>query len=214
MTASNEVPHFDYASMFEDSGYDTSTTHADDNLALGGAGQWAAEQFSNLHTEPLPPVANIFYEQDETDDEEHEDFLRQLSRRRWPLGICTMPRLNSKNTLPKLHPRPSLKSFYSGSSGKLSSGSLRSPDRFLSSVDCQDSSVQKFRISKDPEKLSPSEKLVRHDSASLDAFSPRRHFTTPTPPAVAMSRRNSISARPGGMIPRSFWEIVANPFRA
>jgi meiosis-specific APC/C activator protein AMA1 len=96
---------------------------------------------------------------------------------------------------------------------KLSSGSLRSPDRFLSSVDCQDPSVQKFRISKDPQTLSPSEKLIRHDSASMDAFSPRRSFTTPSPPAGAVNRRNSGSTRPGGMTSESSWVILTDHFR-
>jgi hypothetical protein len=202
-----EVPQVDhqvnFPSTFEDSGYDTSTTQIDDDddVAAGGVGQWAAEQPSTARTEvTLPSADDIFYEQDGScGSDKHEDFLSKLGRRKWPLGICTMPRLNMKNNLPKLYSRPSLKAFYSGSSGKPSSGSLRSPDRFLSSVDCQDSSVQKFRINKDPQKLSPSEKLIRHDSASMDAFSPRRSFTTPTPPAGAANRQNSGSIRPGGM---------------
>jgi len=211
-----------YPSTFEDSGYDTSTTHidddddddVDDDVAGRGVGQWA-EQLSTARTEvTLPSADDIFYEQDGScDSDKHEDFLSKLGRRKWPLGICTMPRLNLKNNLPKLHPRPSLKAFYSGSSGKPSSGSLRSPDRFLSSVDYQDSSVHKFRINKDPQKLSPSEKLIRHDSASMDAFSPRRSFTTPTPPAGAATRRNSGSIRPGGMASELSWASLADNFQ-
>ncbi|OBT75221.1 hypothetical protein VF21_06121 [Pseudogymnoascus sp. 05NY08] len=154
--------------------------------------------------DPPPPVADpldvpmaealmqsvaSFEDASEANDDEHDIFLKRLSSRRWPLGICTMPRLNSKNGTSKLHPRPSL-SFSVGPNGQRSSGSLRSPDRFLASVDSQDSSVQKFRVNKDPQQLSPSEKLIRDDSASLDAFSPRRNFTTPNPPVATMNRGN------------------------
>jgi hypothetical protein len=155
---------------------------------------------------PLPQAASNPDDYRDTNDEEHEVFLKRLGSRRWPLGICTMPRLNSRNGLSKLHPRPSLKSFNSGSKIKRSSGSLRSPDRFLSSVDCQDSSVQKFRINKDPQQLSPSDKIVRDDSASLDAFSPRRNFTTPNPPVAELGRRNPAPTRPGGKTPFLFIE--------
>lgn len=244
----NEASLLDFSSTFEDSGYDTCTTHIDDD-SIEGVGLWAAEQLSVFDAEapppsageepatldaeaplpaaaeqpeaidtedPLPPVAGRvdipmaetqtpirpvasgFGDAAEANGEEHEEFLKRLSSRRWPLGICTMPRLNSKNGMSKLHPRPSLKSFSVGPNGKRSSGSLRSPDRFLASIDYQDSSVQKFRVNKDPQQLSPSEKLVRDDSASLDAFSPRRNFTTPTPPVAALNRGNPIPVRPGG----------------
>lgn len=147
---------------------------------------------------PIQPVASSFEDTAEANDEEHEVFLRRLSSRRWPLGICTMPRLNSKSGMSKLHPRPSLKSCPVRPDGKRSSGSLRSPDRFLASIDCQDSSVWKFRVNKDPQRLTTSEKIVRDDSASLDAFSPRRNFTTPNPPVAAMNRGTPTPVRPGG----------------
>ena len=150
---------------------------------------------------PVQPVASSIEDAAEANYDEHEVFLKRLSSRRWPLGICTMPRLNSKNGMSKLHPRPSLKLFSGGPNGTRSSGSLRSPDRFLASVDYQDPSVQKFRVNKDPQQLSPTEKLVRGDSASLDAFSPRRNFTTPNPPAAAMNRGNPTPVRPGGKAP-------------
>ncbi|OBT91038.1 hypothetical protein VE02_00097 [Pseudogymnoascus sp. 03VT05] len=139
--------------------------------------------------EALMQSVASFEDASEANDDEHDIFLKRLSSRRWPLGICTMPRLNSKNGTSKLHPRSSL-SFSVGPNGQRSSGSLRSPDRFLASVDSQDSSVQKFRVNKDPQQLSPSEKLIRDDSASLDAFSPRRNFTTPNPPVATMNRGN------------------------
>ncbi|KFY24720.1 hypothetical protein V491_02045 [Pseudogymnoascus sp. VKM F-3775] len=146
----------------------------------------------------IQPVASSFEYAAEANDEEHEVFLRRLSSRRWPVGICTMPRLNSKSGMSKLHPRPSLKSFPVGPNVKRSSGSLRSPDRFLASVDCQDSSVQKFRVNKDPQQLTASEKVIRDGSASLDAFSPCRNFTTPNPPVAAMNRGTPTTVRPGG----------------
>lgn len=146
----------------------------------------------------IQPVASSFEDAAEANDEEHEVFLRRLSSRRWPVGICTMPRLNSKSGMSKLHPRPSLKSFPVGPNVKRSSGSLRSPDRFLASVDCQDSSVQKFRVNKDPQQLTASEKIIRDGSASLDAFSPRRNFTTPNPPVAAMNRGTPTTVCPGG----------------
>jgi hypothetical protein len=155
---------------------------------------------------PPPPVAINFDDYRDANEEEHEVLLKRLGSRRWPLGICTMPRLNSRNGVSKLHPRPSLKSFYGGSNGKRSSGSLRSPDRFLSSVDCQDSSVQKFRVNKDPRQLSPSEKIVRDDSVSLDAFSPRRNFTTPNAPVTELTRGNAAPTRSGGKTPYLFME--------
>jgi hypothetical protein len=86
-----EVPQVDLGPTFEDSGYDTSNSHADDDVAFEGVGQWAAEQLSTLHTEAqLPSAADIFYEQDgSTDSDKHEYFLSRLGRRKWPLGVCT-----------------------------------------------------------------------------------------------------------------------------
>lgn len=246
----NEASLLDFSPTFEDSGYDTCTTHIDDDDSIDQAGLWAAEQLAIFDAEapppsanegpttfdaeaslpttteqpevvniegPLPPIAGPFNDSmaeapiqpvtrdfedtAEANDDEHEAFLKRLSSRRWPLSICTMPRLNSKNGMSKLHSRPSLRLFSGGPNTTRSSGALRSPDRFLASVDYQDSSVQKFRVNKDPQQLSPSEKLVRDDSASLDAFSPRRNFTTPSPPVAAMNRGNTTPVRPGGKSP-------------
>ncbi|KFY50842.1 hypothetical protein V495_00066 [Pseudogymnoascus sp. VKM F-4514 (FW-929)] len=242
----NEASLLDFSPTFEDSGYDTCTTHIDDDDSIDQAGLWAAEQLTVFDAEALPPStdegpetvdaeaslpitteqpevvdierplpptaeplnnsmaeapiqpgASGFDDAAETNDDEHEAFLKRLSSRRWPLSICTMPRLNSKNGMSKLHSRPSLRLPSAGPNATRFSGSLRSPDRFLASVDYQDSSVQKFRINKDPQLLSPSEKLVRDDSVSLDAFSPRRNFTTPNPPVAAMNRGNTAPVRPG-----------------
>ncbi|OBT58554.1 hypothetical protein VE04_02233 [Pseudogymnoascus sp. 24MN13] len=202
-------------SVFDAEAPSPSANEEPEALDVEASAPAATEQSEVVDTEdPLPPVADppnvpmpealiqsvaSFEDASEADDE-HEVFLKRLSSRRWPLGICTMPRLNSKHVTSKLHPRPSL-SFSVGPNGKRSSGSLRSPDRFLASVDSQDSSVQKFRVNKDPQQLSPSEKLIRDDSASLDAFSPRRNFTTPNPPVAAMNRGNLPPVRPGGKAP-------------
>ncbi len=202
----------------EDSGYDTATTLGDGDVVMRdapeldlGTTDWAIGQLSAIHNAtPIPNGSSISSLQDggssgSSDSSEYEDFLARLSCRRWPLGMCTMPtRLTSKGGGPtKLHPRPSLKSLDSSSSMKQSSNSLRSPDRFIASVDTLDSAVQKFRINKDANKLSPHERLLRNDSVSPDAFSARRSFTTPAPPAIG-HRRNSTSARPGGEKPNSY----------
>lgn len=211
----------------DDSGYDTATTatdhtdHDDDAILRvatpiveeDNMSEWAASQCSGIEDGiPLPDASDIFNidsRRSSSDSSDYEDFINRLSCRRWPMGICTMPRLNSRNSPAKAHPRPSLKSFYSGSSAKQSTGSLRSPDRFLASADNLDATVQKFRMNKNTIKLSPAERLLRNDDASPDAFSSRRSFTTPAPPAMG-NRRNSTSARPGGELTRSMHSYFAN----
>lgn len=214
----------------DDSGYDTATTvtdHTDHedgtiNVAMRVAtpiveednmSEWAASQCSGIEDgTPLPDASDIFNinsRRSSSDSSDYEDFINRLGCRRWPMGICTMPRLNGRNSPTKAHPRPSLKSFYSGSSANQSTGSLRSPDRFLASADNLDATVQKFRMNKDAMKLSPAERLLRNDNASPDAFSSRRSFTTPAPPAMG-NRRSSASARPGGELTRCMHSYFAN----
>lgn len=213
----------------DDSGYDTATTVTDHNDHEDGTinvimrvatpivedddtSEWAASQCSGIEDGiPIPDASDIFNigRRDSSDSSDYEEFINRLSCRRWPMGICTMPRLNNRNSTAKPYPRPSLKSFYSGSSAKQSTGSLRSPDRFLASADNLDATVQKFRMNKDAIKLSPAERLLRNDNASPDAFSSRRSFTTPAPPAVG-NRRNSTSARPGGELSRSTHSYFVN----
>jgi meiosis-specific APC/C activator protein AMA1 len=108
--------------------------------------------------------------------------------------------------LPSRHPRtltcnrPSLKAFHSNSSK--STRSLRSPDRFLPRRPILDSAVQSFRVNKDPESLSNSEKLLRNNEASPDAFNPRRRVTSPVLASnglpVLPVRRNLTPTRGGG----------------
>ena len=95
-------------------------------------------------------------------------------------------------------PRPSLKKFQSSDSVR-SSGSLRSLDRFLPQRPTSNSAGTSFRANKDPQTLSPEEKLLRHSGASVDAFSPRRRATSPSPQTTHLtSRRNTSTDRSGG----------------
>jgi len=73
-----------------------------------------------------------------------------------------------------------LRTHDTGSSSR-SSGSLRSPDRFLPNTSPLDALSQRYHTNKEANKLSTTEKLLRRDIASIDAFSPRRRATSPTP---------------------------------
>lgn len=114
------------------------------------------------------------------------------------LSASTLPCRRPKTSM---YSRPSLKAFHSGSSTK-STSSLRSPDRFLPRRPILDSAVQSYRVNKDPESLSSSEKLLRNNEASPDAFNPRRRVTSPAPPPnglpVLPVRRNFTATRGGG----------------
>lgn len=114
-------------------------------------------------------------------------------------------RVLSANTLPRLNPcsstsrqRASLQTFESGSTLR-STGSLKSPDRFLPKRPSLASSTESFRSNKDPKTLSTTEKLVRNKEASPDAFNPRRRVTSPVPQAMRSppQRRNFSGNRSG-----------------
>lgn len=97
----------------------------------------------------------------------------------WLSGAATLPRLNSRSSGIRSDPfrrRPALFSFNTGSSIR---SNIRSPDRFLPTRRSAGSATQNFHANKDPKKLSPSEKLIRQNTASEDAFNPRRRVTTP-----------------------------------
>jgi hypothetical protein len=198
------VIHYQGGDAAYDSGYESSNSQIQD-IAVESPGEWAEAPLAALKPEvALPSDGDIFYDEEQKRSSKGalEEFVEMLSYRRWPLGIYTMPRFNAKSNLSKLRPRPSLKACYSGSSGR-STGSLRSPDRFLPVLGSPDQSTEKFHMSKDSNKLSPSEKLLRNDSASIDAFSPRRNFTSPSPVAVSSSNQsNTRGNRPGGTILR------------
>lgn len=73
-------------------------------------------------------------------------------------------------------------------------------DRFLPARRTPEASLQNFHANKDPKKLSPAERLLRHDQASPDAFNPwHRRATSPIPPITpTRSARRVVSAgRPG-----------------
>ena len=113
------------------------------------------------------------------------------------VGVSTPPHRRLETSMCR---RPSLKVLHSSSSK--STSSLRFPDRFLPRRTTLDSAAQSYRVNKDPEKLSSSEKLLRNNEASLDAFNPRRRVTSPIPPPngspVLPVRRNFTATRGGG----------------
>jgi meiosis-specific APC/C activator protein AMA1 len=118
---------------------------------------------------------------------------------RQPLEPATLPRLNS--SLKALSPdpfrhRPGLQTSSTSSSSK-SSGSLRSPDRFLPNRGLLDAAVQRFRANKDTNKLSLSEKVLRRNDDNPDAFSQRRAIS-PNPSGSVAAGRRVTSSRIGG----------------
>ncbi|KAM3087434.1 hypothetical protein ACMFMG_001524 [Clarireedia jacksonii] len=80
---------------------------------------------------------------------------------------------------------------------KKCTSSLRSPDRFLPFLRDSQQSTQSFRSNKEPDTLSTYEKLIRNNSASLDAFQPRRRVTTPIPLAVRPDTRRNFTGNRG-----------------
>lgn len=106
-------------------------------------------------------------------------------------GLFSLPLIPDFETLPKFNKRlnalnsdprrrPPLRTHNTRSSSK-PSGSLRSPDRFLPNRSLLDAPPQRYHANKDAHKLSTVEKLLRREIASIDAFSPRRRATSPTP---------------------------------
>lgn len=108
------------------------------------------------------------------------------------LSISTLPRINPRTS--NFRRRPSLKTFASSTS----SGSFRSPDRFLPIRSTLDSAVESFRTSKDPRTLTMDEKLLRHKDASQDAFNPRRRATSPIPSSNRPVPRRNFSGNRSG----------------
>lgn len=109
----------------------------------------------------------------------------------------TIPHKPNRTSSSEHHPRSTLKKFQSSDSVR-SSGSLRSLDRFLPRRSTVNSASTSFRANKDPQSLSPEEKLLRHSGASIDAFSPRRRATSPSPQPSRLSARRNISANRSG----------------
>jgi meiosis-specific APC/C activator protein AMA1 len=75
--------------------------------------------------------------------------------------------------------------------------SQKHPDRFIPSRSDSANAVDKYRTGKDAHELTPSEKLLRHDGASEDAFCYRRRIITP--PATDFRPQSLPSASPGGI---------------
>ena len=108
-----------------------------------------------------------------------------------------IPRRTDRSSSSEGRPQPSLKKFQSSDSVR-SSSSFRSLDRFLPRRTTANSASTSFRANKDPHSLSPEEKLLRHSGASVDAFSPRRRATSPTPQPIRITTRRNISANRSG----------------
>lgn len=117
-------------------------------------------------------------------------------------GSSTLPRSairSQPNVLTCPRRRPALKTFDSGNS--TSTGSIRSPDRFLPARRDSDYLAQLFHANKDPSKLTLSERLTRHESASLDVFGPRRVVSTPaSAPAATQAARDRTVIDRGGCV--------------
>lgn len=58
-------------------------------------------------------------------------------------------------------------------------GSLRAPDRFIPLRSTSTDTTEKFRVGKAPHELSATEKILRHNGATEDAFCYRRRVVSP-----------------------------------
>ncbi|CAG8957758.1 hypothetical protein HYFRA_00000096 [Hymenoscyphus fraxineus] len=132
-------------------------------------------------------------------DDFHSSFVKQ--RYDGPSDEYQLP---TAATLPRTKPRsvfrrrPQLCTYDSATSQK-STGSLRSPDRFLPARrSAMDFATQTFRSNKDPKSLTLDEKLLRNKEASFDAFNPRRSVTSPIPLANRPAARRNVSANRSG----------------
>ncbi|KAG4029323.1 hypothetical protein MFRU_016g00780 [Monilinia fructicola] len=109
---------------------------------------------------------------------------------------ATLPRSNHKSR-PVLSNTLRARTSIDSTPTRKSTSSLHSPDRFLPVLKRSNSSAQSFRANKDPGTLSAYERLMRHSSASLDAFNPRRRATSPIPLASRPDSRRIVSANRG-----------------
>jgi meiosis-specific APC/C activator protein AMA1 len=58
-------------------------------------------------------------------------------------------------------------------------GSLRAPDRFIPLRSTSTNTTERFRVGKAPHELSATEKILRHNGATEDAFCYRRRVVSP-----------------------------------
>ncbi|KAK3493213.1 WD40-repeat-containing domain protein [Neurospora crassa] len=119
---------------------------------------------------------------------------------------ATLPRSSARS-----HP-PLLSFFTSDSASKIPRGfktslsrggnsSTRIPDRFIPSRTLSSNTVERFRTSKSPHQLTTPEKLLRHNSATEDAFSShRRVVATNTFDIGPRSRSNRAASRNRGSV--------------
>lgn len=116
-----------------------------------------------------------------------------------PLPVPSTPtRRRHHSTSSESIAGPSLKGLRSSDSVR-SSCSLKSLDRFLPRRPALNSAATNFRANKDPQSLSPEERLLRHSGASSDPFNRRRRATSPTPQSSnPTARRNTSTNRSGG----------------
>lgn len=152
-------------------------------------------------------LTELFQELHLTDDFENQDrciiakSLDGSSEHPRPLPVAsTLPRRSHRSRhsdSSEFCPGPSLKKFQSSDSVR-SSCSLKSLDRFLPRRPALGSAATSFRSNKDPQSLSPEEKLLRHSGASTDPFNRRRRATSPTPQAAHLTGRRNISANHSG----------------
>lgn len=119
-----------------------------------------------------------------------------------PIHRSSSPILNVRSSSSSPDPfrcRPALRTSNTGSSG-----SIRSPDRFLPTRSPLDTCSQRFHANQDVTKLSGSQRLLRRDTANDDAFSSRRRATTPNPiTATTPTRQITGVLRTGGDISKS-----------
>lgn len=124
------------------------------------------------------------------------------------VGSSTLPRTKKSGGNGKVHKRPSLRSFDTGSS---ISGPYKSRDRFLpvrrSSLE---PAIQSFRINKNPLVLSMEEKLHRNPLVSSDSFGPQRRVVT-APSTTNSPLANAGRSGGGGASLLSFQRDTSGP---
>lgn len=113
-----------------------------------------------------------------------------------PVG-ATLSRLSRRANSSDFFSRPTVKKLQSSDSIR-SSCSQRSLDRFLPRRPTLNSAATSYHANKDPQSLSPEEKILRHSGATPDAFSPRRRATSPTPRSRNLIARRNLSANNSG----------------
>lgn len=186
----------------EDLGY-TSNAGSPTRIVLGKrrknnnsnpTGEFSIRSIDQVHLLTTSSAALSIFQ-----DDFHSSFLKQ--RYDGPADDCQIP---AAATLPRTKTRSAFRrrpqlSTYDSTTSQKSTGSIRSPDRFLPTRrSALDFATQSFRANKDPKSLTLDEKLVRNKEASFDAFNPRRSITSPIPLANRPTGRRNVSANRSG----------------